>query len=119
MATCVPQTALRSGARRGTALVASAVLVLVLALGLPLFVCMPLWNDVNHYDLCARTLLRGGALYRDAFDNNLPGVVWAQAAVRAALGWRPEALRRSSPPSCSSPRHPGSGARCRCGRRSS
>src|SRR5262249_44993775 len=57
------------------------------------FLCMPLWNDVNHYDLCARTLLRGGVLYRDVFDNNLPGIIWMQAAVRAALGWRPEALR--------------------------
>src|SRR3954454_2275160 len=100
MATCAPLTAVRSDSapapaagRRGWGLLAWAVLVLVLALGLPLFLCMPLWNDVIHYDLCCRTLLRGGVLYRDAFDNNLPGVIWMQAAVRAALGWRPEALR--------------------------
>src|SRR5205807_8551819 len=79
--------------RRGSALLAWAVLLLALALGLPLFLCMPLWFDVLHYDLCARQLLRGGVLYRDAFDNNLPGIIWIQAAVRAVLGWRPEALR--------------------------
>src|SRR4051794_6398437 len=100
MATCAPLTAARPDAapssasgRRGPALLAWAALVLVLAVGLPLFLCMPLWFDVLHYDLCARTLLRGGALYRDAFDNNLPGIIWAQAAVRAALGWRTEAMR--------------------------
>src|SRR5438094_434799 len=79
--------------RRGPALIAWAALLLVLAVGLPLFLCMPLWFDVIHYDLCARKLLRGGVLYRDVFDNNLPGVIWMQAAVRAALGWRPEMLR--------------------------
>jgi hypothetical protein len=68
-------------------------LLLALAVGLPLFLCMPLYFDTLHYDLCARKLLRGGVLYRDAFDNNLPGVIWVHAAVRAALGWRPEALR--------------------------
>jgi hypothetical protein len=88
MTTSAPLTACP---RRST-LLAWAVLLLVLTLGLPLFLCMPLWFDVLHYDLCARTLFRGGALYRDAFDNNLPGIIWLQAAVRAALGWRPEAL---------------------------
>jgi hypothetical protein len=75
------------------ALFAWGVLLLVLALGLPLFVCMPLWFDVIHYDLCARKVLRGGVLYRDIFDNNLPGIIWMQAAVRGVVGWRPEALR--------------------------
>jgi hypothetical protein len=67
--------------------------VLVLALGLPLFLCMPLGSDVLSYDVCARKLLRGGVLYRDVADNNLPGIIWAQAAVRAVLGWRSEMLR--------------------------
>src|SRR4051794_30573156 len=92
MATCVPLPA-PSAAGRSSALLASAVLLLVLVLGLPLFLCLPLGFDVLHHDICARTLLRGGALYRDAADNNPPGMVWAQAVVRAALGWRSEALR--------------------------
>jgi hypothetical protein len=65
----------------------------VLIVGLPLFVCMPLTFDALHYDLCARRLLSGRVLYRDIFDNNLPGIIWMQAAVRTVLGWRPEALR--------------------------
>src|SRR4051794_12582286 len=100
MATSAPLAAARSGpapapaaGRRGSTLVAWAVLLLVLTLGLPLFLCMPLWCDITWHDVGARTLLRGGALYRDTFDNNLPGITWMQAAVRAALGWRPEALR--------------------------
>jgi hypothetical protein len=54
---------------------------------------MPLWWDVVHYDVLARAVLRGAALYRDADDNNLPGMPWMQAAVRAVVGWRPEMLR--------------------------
>lgn len=64
-----------------------------LAVGVPLFLRMPPWVDVTHYDVIARTLLRGGVLYRDVFDTNLPGMPWALAAVRAALGWSYEALR--------------------------
>ena len=82
-----------SSPRRGEAFVAWLALLLVLAAGAPLFLCMPLWWDVLHYDVCAHTLLHGGALYRDAFDNNLPGITWMQAAVRAVVGWSPEMLR--------------------------
>jgi hypothetical protein len=78
---------------RRPALLAWAALLLVLVVGLPLFLCMPLTYDTVQYDLCVRKLLRGGVLYRDAFDNNLPGVIWIQAAARATLGWRSEALR--------------------------
>jgi hypothetical protein len=66
---------------------------LLLAAALPLFLCLPLWADATHYDLCARNLLSGGVLYRDIFDMNLPGMVWLHALVRFLLGWRSEALR--------------------------
>src|SRR5579871_1211758 len=99
MATCLPlgQSETEGDAvhpgPRGDALVAWLALLLILAVGVPLFLCMPLWWDVLHYDFCARALLHGGRLYRDAFDNNLPGMTWTQAAVRAVVGWRPEMLR--------------------------
>jgi hypothetical protein len=79
--------------RKGRALLAWAALLVALALGLPLFLRMPLFFDPVHYDLCARKLLQGGVMYRDVFDNNLPGVVWIHVAVRATLGWGSEALR--------------------------
>jgi hypothetical protein len=68
-------------------------LLLLLAAGVPMFVCMPPWADVTHYDLCARTVLWGGVHYRDSFDTNLPGIVWAHMAVRSLLGWQYETLR--------------------------
>jgi hypothetical protein len=41
------------------------VLALLLVVGLPLHVCMPVWTDVHLFDLAARVLLRGGILYRE------------------------------------------------------
>ncbi|MDB5313491.1 MAG: hypothetical protein JWO38_7693, partial [Gemmataceae bacterium] len=70
-----------------------AVVALVLVGGVPLFLCMPPWTDVTLYDVAARNVLRGGVHYRDVFDTNLPGVVWAMAAIRATCGWSYEALR--------------------------
>jgi hypothetical protein len=54
---------------------------------------MPPPFDPYHYDLCASKLLHGGVLYRDAFDNNLPGIIWMHTAIRAVFGWRSETLR--------------------------
>jgi hypothetical protein len=54
---------------------------------------MPPWTDVTLYDVAARTVLRGGVHYRDVFDTNTPGFVWAVAAVRSFCGWSSEALR--------------------------
>jgi hypothetical protein len=68
-------------------------LVVVLVAFTPLFVCMPLWVDATHYDVCARNLLEGGVHYRDTLDPNFPGVVWIHVAVRQVLGWSSEALR--------------------------
>ena len=61
--------------------------------GVPLFLRMPPWCDVTLYDVAARNLLEGGVHYRDVFDTNLPGFVWALTAIRAVLGWSVEALR--------------------------
>src|SRR5438270_7701869 len=74
-------------ARLGGAVAAAALVA-----GVPVFLRTPPWCDVTLYDVAARNLLRGEALYRDVFDTNLPGFVWALAAVRAVLGWSYEAL---------------------------
>lgn len=63
------------------------------AVALPSFLCAPLWADVTLYDLAARAVLRGGTHYRDVFDTNLPGMVWAHVAVRTLFGWSNEAIR--------------------------
>src|SRR4051812_34634937 len=70
-----------------------ATLLVLLAVGLPLFLRMPLYQDVSFYDVGARNLLEGGIHYRDIADNNLPGMVWLHAAIRSALGWKSETLR--------------------------
>jgi hypothetical protein len=69
------------------------MLALLLVTNAPLHVCMPLPSDAVLYDMQARTILDGGALYRDVFETNLPGIVWIHAAVRSLAGWSSEALR--------------------------
>lgn len=66
---------------------------MLVAVGLPLFLRMPLWIDVTLYDLAARTVLDGGVHYRDVFDTNPPGFVWLMCGIRAALGESIEAVR--------------------------
>ena len=68
-------------------------LALLLILGLPLFLCMPLWCDVTLYDVAARNVMDGGVHYRDVFDTNMPGVVWVHVLVRSLAGWSTEAMR--------------------------
>jgi hypothetical protein len=68
-------------------------LALLLATAVPLHVCMPLYSDVIQYDISAQVVLKGGVHYRDVADINLPGMVWAHAAVRSLLGWSSEAFR--------------------------
>ncbi len=74
---------------------ASAWLALaaLLALLVPLFLCMPLTVDVAFYDLCGRHVLRAGALERDVLLLQLPGMPWALAGVRALLGKSAGAVR--------------------------
>jgi hypothetical protein len=88
----------RSGASRASRWrwpegLAAAALVLLVAINLPLFLRMPVWCDVHGYDLCARNVLSGGVHYRDRFENNFPGILWAHLAVRSLLGWSSEAIR--------------------------
>ena len=68
-------------------------LAVILIIGVPLFICMPLWVDTTYHDLSARNLLWGGVHYRDIFETNLPGMVWIQALVRVMFGWSSEAIR--------------------------
>ncbi len=66
---------------------------LLLVSNVPLFLCMPLTDDAAMYDLQALNWLRGGVLYRDILEPNLPGVIWIQAVVRATLGSSSLSLR--------------------------
>jgi hypothetical protein len=69
------------------------LLFAVLVVNLPAFLCMGLDPDVSQWDLCTRTVQRGGVLYRDAVENNLPGMLWLHGLIRLVLGWRSEVLR--------------------------
>jgi hypothetical protein len=69
------------------------LLILLLLIHVPAFLCMGLNTDASQWDLCARTVSQGGVAYRDAVENNLPGMLWLHVLVRHFLGWRPEALR--------------------------
>ena len=59
----------------------------------PPFVCQELHSDPLLFDIYARTLQRGGVMYRDACETNLPGMTWLHWGLRSALGWRSETLR--------------------------
>src|ERR1051326_830760 len=72
---------------------ALGMFLVLLIIGLPLFVCMPLYQDASFFDVAASNLLRGGVHYRDIIDHNLPGIVWLQLGIRSAFGWRSETLR--------------------------
>src|SRR5688572_28749497 len=67
-----------------------AVTAVALIVGLPLFLRSPPWCDITLYQMAARNILHGGTHYRDLFDTNLPGFVWAMTALSAAFG--PNAL---------------------------
>jgi hypothetical protein len=82
----------RFPAARATALL-SLVLLAAVLVNVPPFLCLGLDSDATQWDLCARTVLHTGVLYRDAFENNLPGMLWLHAAVRSLFGWSTAALR--------------------------
>ena len=71
----------------------AVLLIVLLAVHLPAFVCMPPDYDVVQWDLDARTVLTGGSLYRDVMENNLPGMLVFQAPIRWLFGWRSEVIR--------------------------
>ncbi len=83
----------KASASRLTATLGWFVFACLLVAGLPLFLRMPLWIDVTLYDLATRAVLAGGTHYRDVFDTNPPGFVWALCLVRTVLGPSSEALR--------------------------
>jgi hypothetical protein len=66
---------------------------LVLLIGLPQFVRMPLYCDTTQWDIGARSVLQGGVFYRDTSEANLPGMLWVHMAVRGLFGWTSEAIR--------------------------
>lgn len=70
-----------------------SLFVLLLLVHVPAFVCMPLDADVHEWDLCARTVLSGGVMYRDALENNFPGMLWLHLGARSLVGWSSPALR--------------------------
>ena len=65
----------------------------VLLLGVPLMLAMPLTADPVLYDLQAACALEGGVLYRDIVEPNLPGIVWLHMLIRTTLGWSQTVLK--------------------------
>ena len=72
---------------------AGLALAIVLLIGFPIYMRLPLWLDCSLYDVAARNLQRDGVQYRDVFDTNLPGMVWLHLLIRSTCGWSSEALR--------------------------
>lgn len=66
---------------------------LLLLLLVPLFVCSPVTSDTSLFDVQAMSAIRGGVLYRDIVEPNLPGIVWVHIALRSIVGWSSEAIR--------------------------
>jgi len=94
-ATTQPLSAPPSGPQGETSRAFLPMLLLAVLgiVAVPTFVRMPLTNDAETYDLQADIVRRGGVLYRDALEPNLPGVVWVHLAVRSAMGESSEALK--------------------------
>lgn len=65
---------------------ARALAAAALAVGVPLFLRMPPWCDLTLYQMAARNLLEGGTHYKDIFDTNLPGFVWALTLIQWVFG---------------------------------
>ena len=70
-----------------------SLILALLVVNVPAFVCMGLDPDVLQWDLCTRAVLEGGVLYRDSAENNLPGMFVPLAAIHTLFGWRSEVLR--------------------------
>ena len=69
------------------------LLLAVLVINAPAFLCMGLDPDAMQWDLGTRTVLRGEIPYQDWKENNLPGMLWLHVLIRSLLGWRSEVLR--------------------------
>ncbi len=79
--------------RRRLAWLFADLLAALLVVHLPAFLCQALDADVSEWDLCARTVRDGGVFYRDALENNLPGMLWLHLLLRSLVGWSAEAFR--------------------------
>jgi hypothetical protein len=84
--------------RRGRGVDYAAVALAVVLVGLvgvhlPAFLCMPLDADVSLWDQFARMVSSGSVAYRDVLENNFPGMLWAHLVIRTLFGWRSEVLR--------------------------
>jgi hypothetical protein len=71
----------------------AALFAALLVVHVPAFLRMAVDQDVTEWDLCARTVLQGGVFYRDAMENNLPGMLWLHLLFRSLVGWHSEAFR--------------------------
>ena len=71
---------------------ACALFAAVLAAA-PLALCMPLNSDTALFDVQAAEVLKGGVMYRDIVEPNLPGVVWIHLLIRSVAGWSSEAMQ--------------------------
>tara|TARA_B100001939_G_scaffold335217_1_gene337019 strand:+ start:608 stop:751 length:144 start_codon:yes stop_codon:yes gene_type:complete len=47
---------------------------------------MPLNSDTALFDVQAAEVLKGGVMYRDIVEPNLPGVVWIHLLIRSVAG---------------------------------
>ena len=71
----------------------AAFLCAAVVLGVPVFLCLPPNPEMVVYDVQAMVLRKGGVLYRDVFEPNLPGAIWIPAIVRSLFGTEIAALR--------------------------
>lgn len=83
----------RSNAMTRGAVMCLVLFVVVAAYVAPLFVSKPLTSDTVLYDLQADAVLQGGVAYRDIFEPNLPGAIWAHMVIRSVIGRSSEAIR--------------------------
>jgi len=82
-----------SNAFRPLEWLSAALLLGLLAVCVPMMLCMPLTADPVLYDLQAETVVNGGVLYRDIVEPNLPGIVWLHLLIRSLFGWSQLALK--------------------------
>ena len=72
---------------------ARAVALVALVVVVPLFLRTPPWCDLTLYQMAARNILNGGTHYKDIFDTNLPGFVWALTVIQWVFGESVVAVR--------------------------
>lgn len=70
-----------------------AAFLVFAVIAVPMFVCSPVTSDTSLFDVQAMTAMKGGVLYRDVLEPNLPGIVWVHIALRSVIGWSSEAIR--------------------------